>query len=64
MGRDYPKFITFEELVKDHERLCGEVEELKKEFASHRHSKRDVREEGVDKNFFLGPEKFTGLPVK
>lgn len=29
---------TFEELNADHERLCGEVEELKKQFEGHTHS--------------------------
>lgn len=33
-----PKFLTLEELVRDHERLCGEVEELKKAFEEHTHS--------------------------
>jgi hypothetical protein len=32
-----PKFLTFEELVKDHERLCTEVDELKKAFEGHVH---------------------------
>ena len=32
-----PKFLTLEELVRDHERLCGEVEELKKQFEGHVH---------------------------
>jgi hypothetical protein len=29
--------MTFEELIADHERLCGEIEELKKKFIDHRH---------------------------
>jgi len=29
---------TFEELNADHERLCGEVEELKRQFERHTHS--------------------------
>ena len=37
MGTNYPKFLSFEELTKDHERLCGEVEELKKAFEGHVH---------------------------
>jgi hypothetical protein len=32
-----PKFLTLEELIRDHERLCAEVEQLKKEFESHGH---------------------------
>jgi hypothetical protein len=32
-----PKFLTLEELIRDHERLCAEVEELKKQFESHSH---------------------------
>jgi hypothetical protein len=38
MGRKMPKlWRTFEELSRDHERLCGEVEELKKQFEGHVH---------------------------
>ncbi len=32
-----PKFLNFEELVRDHERLCAEVEELKKAHEEHVH---------------------------
>ena len=32
-----PKFLTLEELIRDHERLCAEVEELKKQFEGHTH---------------------------
>jgi hypothetical protein len=32
-----PKFLTLEELIRDHERLCAEVEELKKQFEGHVH---------------------------
>ena len=32
-----PKFLTLEELIRDHERLCAEVEELKKQFEVHSH---------------------------
>ena len=31
-----PKFLCFEELVRDHERLCREVEELKQSFEGAR----------------------------
>jgi hypothetical protein len=32
-----PKFLTLQELIRDHERLCAEVEELKKQFEGHVH---------------------------
>ena len=33
-----PKFLTLEELIRDHERLCAEVEQLKRQFEGHTHS--------------------------
>ena len=41
-----PKFLTLEELVRDHERLCGEVEELKKQFEGHVHELQTVNISG------------------
>ena len=32
-----PKFMSFEELARDHERLSAEVEALKKKFEEHVH---------------------------
>ena len=32
-----PKFLTLQELIRDHERLCAEVEELKRKFEWHIH---------------------------
>jgi hypothetical protein len=37
-GIKTPKFLTLLELSKDHERLVGEVEALKKQFEGHRHT--------------------------
>ena len=55
-----PKFSTFEELRKDHERLCGEVEELKKKFEGHVHELREPMTHGLSENLMI--VKTTELP--
>ena len=55
-----PKFLTFEELVRDHERLCAEVEELKKAFEGHVHELREPMTHGLRENLMI--VKNTELP--
>ena len=50
--------------VLDVSDLSTEVSNLKKEFLVHRHSRRDERDAALEAHFNLGPEKYTGLPVK
>ena len=41
---------TLEELNADHERLCAEVEELKKQFEGHVHKFSNLSDGGYDPN--------------
>ena len=55
-----PKFLTLEELIRDHERLCAEVEELKKQFEGHVHELREPMTHGLPENLMI--VKTTELP--
>jgi hypothetical protein len=57
-----PKFLCFEELVRDHERLCAEVEELKKAFEGHVHDANGGTRYN-DPEFYLG-KTHTSEPLK
>ena len=57
-----PKFFTFQELVKDHERLCAEVEELKKQFEGHIHYSND--EALPNRRYPENKEWATSKPIK
>lgn len=52
------------QLRTEFERTREIVDELVLKFLGHRHSRRDERDAALEAHFTLGPEKFTGLPVK
>lgn len=52
------------QLRTEFERTREIVDELVLKFLGHRHSRRDERDAALEAHFNLGPEKFTGLPVK